>query len=114
YEGSVISGVLAASDANGRAEERRVGEEGGKGAAVVTDAATGAFTYTPNAGETGTDSFTFKANDGALDSNIATVSVTSQPLPAPGNVAPVASNLSLVAYEGGVISGVLVASDANG
>ena len=31
--------------------------------------------YTPNAGEAGNDSFTFKANDGALDSNVATVSV---------------------------------------
>src|SRR5690606_4315918 len=88
YEGSVISGVLAASDANGDALTFSIVANGAKGAAVVTDAATGAFTYTPNAGETGTDSFTFKANDGALDSNIATVSVTIQPLPAPGNVAP--------------------------
>jgi hypothetical protein len=39
-------------------------------------AATGAFTYTANAGTSGTDTFTFKANDGTLDSNIATVTVT--------------------------------------
>jgi len=32
-------------------------------------------TYTPNAGYSGPDSFTFRASDGALDSNIATVSI---------------------------------------
>ena len=34
------------------------------------------LTYTPNAGYTGTDAFTFKANDGTTDSNMATVSIT--------------------------------------
>lgn len=33
-------------------------------------------TYTPTTGFTGTDSFTFKANDGLLDSNTASVSIT--------------------------------------
>ena len=44
-------------------------------------------TYTPNPGFTGADSFTYTANDGLLDSNIATVSVTVNPV----NHAPVAS-----------------------
>jgi len=35
-----------------------------------------ALTYTPDAGYAGPDSFTFKASDGRLDSNVATVSVT--------------------------------------
>lgn len=34
------------------------------------------LTYTPNAGYTGTDAFTFKANDGVLDSNTAVVTIT--------------------------------------
>lgn len=34
------------------------------------------LSYTPDAGFYGADSFTFKANDGAADSNIATVSIT--------------------------------------
>ncbi len=38
------------------------------------------LTYTPNAGYSGDDSFTFKVNDGAVDSNIATVSITVEPL----------------------------------
>ena len=35
----------------------------------------GSFSYTPNAGFTGTDSFTYVANDGQLNSNVATVSI---------------------------------------
>src|SRR5205823_4125024 len=35
-----------------------------------------AVTYTPAANYNGPDSFTFKANDGTLDSNVATVSIT--------------------------------------
>ena len=34
------------------------------------------LTYTPNTGFSGSDSFTFKANDGQADSNVATVSIT--------------------------------------
>lgn len=38
--------------------------------------------YTPAAGFTGTDSFTFKANDGKADSNVGTVTITvSEPPP---------------------------------
>ena len=40
---------------------------------TVTLNANGSFTYTPNAGFTGTDSFTYKANNGSVDSNVATV-----------------------------------------
>jgi VCBS repeat-containing protein len=43
-------------------------------------------TYTPALNYTGPDSFTFKANDGMLDSNVATVSITVTPV----NDAPVA------------------------
>jgi len=38
--------------------------------------ADGSFTYIPNAGFACHDSFTYKANDGTSDSNIATVSIT--------------------------------------
>ncbi len=37
-----------------------------------------ARTYTPQAGYVGPDSFTFKANDGTVDSNTATISITVQ------------------------------------
>lgn len=40
----------------------------------------GTFTYTPGANFTGTDSFTYKANDGFIDSNTATITVTVTPV----------------------------------
>jgi hypothetical protein len=40
-------------------------------------------TYTPALGYIGSDSFSFKANDGFLDSNIAVVNITVQYAPAP-------------------------------
>jgi VCBS repeat-containing protein len=46
----------------------------------------GSFTYAPAADYNGADSFTYKANDGALDSNVATVTLIVRPV----NDAPVA------------------------
>ncbi len=40
----------------------------------------GSFTYTPNADWNGTDSFTYKANDGVTDGNAATVTITVNPV----------------------------------
>ena len=52
---------------------------------TVTLNSDGSFTYTPAANYTGPDSFTYTANDGALDSNTATVSITVNPVQeAPG------------------------------
>ena len=42
---------------------------------TLTLNADGGFTYTPNAGFSGPDSFTYHANDGTADSNIVTVSL---------------------------------------
>ena len=36
----------------------------------------GTVDYTPNSGFTGVDTFTYTAKDGAVDSNVATVTVT--------------------------------------
>ena len=40
----------------------------------------GGWSYTPAANYNGPDSFTFKANDGTADSNVATVSITVTPV----------------------------------
>ncbi|MBE7550870.1 MAG: tandem-95 repeat protein [Anaerolineales bacterium] len=40
----------------------------------------GSFTYTPAPDFNGSDSFTYKANDGASDSNVATVTITVNPV----------------------------------
>ncbi len=51
-------------------------------------AADGSFSYTPQTNFNGSDSFTYKANDGSLDSNVATVSITVHPV----NDTPVAND----------------------
>ncbi|HEY5312350.1 MAG TPA: cadherin-like domain-containing protein, partial [Pirellulales bacterium] len=51
---------------------------------ALTLNADGTFSYTPNAGFVGTDSFQYEANDGAQNSNVATISLTV----APQNQAP--------------------------
>src|SRR5206468_936158 len=48
---------------------------------------TGKLTYAPNANFNGTDTFTYKANDGTADSNVATVTINVTPV----NDAPVAA-----------------------
>ena len=77
--------------------------------------ANGSFTYVHDGSETTTDSFTYKANDGAADSNVATASITVNGV----NDAPVAANDSFSVDEGGTLTiaapGVLSNdSDADG
>jgi VCBS repeat-containing protein len=42
---------------------------------LLTLNSNGSFTYTPNADFSGTDSFTYRANDGSANSNLATVTI---------------------------------------
>src|SRR5439155_759461 len=58
------------------------------------------ITYTPFVNYNGADSFTYKANDGSLDSNTATVSITVTPV----NDPPVANNDSTTVAEGGTVT----------
>ncbi|MEK6780591.1 MAG: Ig-like domain-containing protein [Bacteroidota bacterium] len=67
-------------------------------------------TYTPNANYSGSDSFTFKVNDGASDSNPATVSITVDPV----NDAPVANNQSVTTSEDVGKAITLTGSDLEG
>ncbi len=62
---------------------------------ALTLNADGSFTYTPTANFDESDSFTYTATDGALDSNIATVTITVNPV----NDAPVAVIDSLAVDE---------------
>jgi len=66
--------------------------------------------YTPTPGFVGTDSFTFKVNDGQLDSQPATVSITFKPV----NKAPVAQNSSVTTTEDYTGTFDLVAGDPDG
>lgn len=66
--------------------------------------------YTPAADYSGPDSFTFKANDGALDGNPATVTLTVTPV----NDPPVASNVSAQTSFGVGVAVTLSATDPDG
>jgi VCBS repeat-containing protein len=59
-DGDTLSGALVAGPAHG----------------TLALQSNGAFRYTPAPGFFGTDSFTYKANDGQADSNVATVTLT--------------------------------------
>ena len=109
-EDTSVTGMLAASDVDGDALTYAIVTNGTKGTATITNAATGAFTYTPNANANGTDTFTFKANDGTLDSNIATVTITITPV----NDAPVATGQAVTTSEDTAAAIVLAATDPEG
>ncbi|MFN8470148.1 MAG: Ig-like domain-containing protein [Caldilineaceae bacterium] len=78
---------------------------------TVSSGTGSARTYTPAAGYVGADSFTFKANDGTADSNVATVNIN---VTAIANVPPVANDQSVPTAEDTPVNIILTASDANG
>ena len=80
-------------DVDGDATTNSVVAGAAHGSVVVNG--DGSFTYTPASNFNGSDSFTYKANDGLVDSNVATVSVTVVPV----NDPPVASDASVSTNE---------------
>src|SRR5262249_41918894 len=60
----------------------------------------GSFKYTPAANYNGADSFTYKVSDGVLESNVATVSLTVNPV----NDFPTANNDFYVVAEDNVLT----------
>ncbi len=71
--------------------------------------ADGSFSYTPNADWSGTDSFTYTASDGSLNSNLATVTLTVNPV----NDAPVATADTAAGNEDTTISGNVLGNDSD-
>lgn len=66
--------------------------------------------YTPNASYSGSDSFTYKVNDGTVDSNTSIINITVNPI----NDTPVADNFNITVDEDSVDNIVtLVATDAD-
>jgi mono/diheme cytochrome c family protein len=72
-EGTPVAVTLNATDADGNTLNYTVVSNPAHGNLSGTAPA---LTYTPDTGFNGSDSFTFKANDGTVDSNTATVSIT--------------------------------------
>lgn len=66
--------------------------------------------YSPKPDYNGADNFTFKVNDGELDSPIATVSITIRPV----NDAPVADSIAVTNDENSIIEILLSGADVEG
>ncbi|MBF0437341.1 MAG: putative Ig domain-containing protein [Magnetococcales bacterium] len=76
---TVGTGTLNATDPDGGTLTYSIVTNGKKGSVVLTDPATGKYTYTPNSLSYGSDSFTFKVFDGVAYSDIQTVTVFVSP-----------------------------------
>ena len=97
-------GGLSATDADGDTLTYSIVDNPFRGTVNITNPATGAFIYTPSAGQSGSDSFTFKASDGTDDSNIATITFSAiDTIPPAITVNPVTSPTNLT---GQTITGV--------
>ena len=92
--GASTGGTLTASDADSDPMTFSIVSPASKGTLTLNDATTGAYTYASFPSATGTDSFTFKVNDGLADSNVATVTVTVLP----------SQRYWLVASDGGIFT----------
>ncbi|CAN7760566.1 FG-GAP-like repeat-containing protein [Bradyrhizobium sp. LjRoot220] len=110
-EDAAISGTLAASDVEGAALTYAIVAGPQHGTLTSFDSATGAYTYAPDTNYRGADSFSFKANDGTVDSNTATISLTVSAV----NDAP--TGLVMItgaASEDQVLTAVSTLADADG
>ena len=106
-EDTPLIGALVAIDVDSAVVTFRVVTGPAHGTLVLS--AAGVFTYTPSLNYFGTDSFTFVANDGIVDSSVRTASLTITAV----NDAPVAANVSATTKEDTPVVGALVAIDVD-
>ncbi|MES2660436.1 MAG: Ig-like domain-containing protein [Verrucomicrobiota bacterium] len=105
-ESTPLAVTLSGTDANGDALTYSIASNPTKG--TLTGTAPN-LTYTPSADFLGSDSFTYRAHDGTLDSAAATVSLTVTPV----NHAPVAISKSVTAAEDTPLPMVLGGTDSD-
>lgn len=91
-EDTPVNGLVTGSDIDGDSLTFALDTATSNGSIVVNS--DGTYTYTPNANFNGVDSFTFVANDGTANSNIATVTITVTPV----NDAPVCETPTAASY----------------
>src|SRR5262249_53344864 len=107
--GTQLAGTLSCTDANGDALTYSVADPPVQGTVDVQPG--GAFTYTPPAGMTsGTVTFTYRASDGTLASDPATVTIQI----VGGNTAPSCAPASFETNEDTPLSGTVSCTDPDG
>lgn len=77
-EDTSISGTVTASDIEGARLTFRAVAQPNHGTLLLDP--NGGYTYTPATNFSGTDNFTFTANDGSFDSTVAKISITVKPV----------------------------------
>ncbi len=102
--------TLTATDPGGNALTYAIVSQPKSGTITDLNEDTGSLVYTSDAAFTGKDSFTFKANDGAVDSNTATVTITVNQVVDP----PVADDQSVTANTADPTEVTLTATDPGG
>ena len=96
-EGSVTSVTLSASDADGDALNYSIVSGPSNGTLSGSGASR---TYSPNSGFSGSETFTYKVNDGTDDSNTATVTITvNEVVPVPQGIVNV-NEYTILSYAG--------------
>ena len=109
-QGTQANGVLIASDPDGDSLTYTLASNPAKGVVAITNHSTGSYTYTPNAGAIGDDSFMFQVKDTGNLTGSAAIAVTITPV----NQPPVASNISFSIAQDIPVTAKLAASDPNG
>jgi len=100
------SGLLA-NDQDADQDALTISVTGGPAHGQLTMGTGGAFTYQPQAGFTGTDSFQYRVSDGITTSGWVTVTLTIE------NAAPVAVSESSAVHHGGTATKSLLANDSD-
>lgn len=105
-----ITGQLIAQDMDADQLTYEIVTPPAKGSIQNLVSSSGKFTFVPNGGAKGTDSFTFRAKDSSGVSAAATVKINLAVV----NVAPVVQDLKLKTLETTPVNGKLLGTDGNG
>jgi VCBS repeat-containing protein len=103
------NGVLA-NDTDADGDILTALRDAGPSHGTLTLGTAGGFTYTPSLDFNGSDSFTYHANDGKANSNVATVAITVNPV----NDPPVANAQSATTAQDAAKAITLTGSDVDG
>ena len=111
-EGVLVSGNVLSNDADADGDALTASLDVGPSNGVLSLSADGSFDYTPNAGFSGTDSFTYIVSDGngGTDTGTATITVSAAP---PVNTPPIAVDDIATTEAGASVSGNVLANDTD-
>ncbi|WP_368044721.1 tandem-95 repeat protein [Sabulicella glaciei] len=112
-DGEAITGRVVATDVDGDTLIYSVVDGPAANQGVLTFEKDGTYSFVPAKDFNGTVSFTYKANDGAADSNTGTVTITVAAADEP-NTAPVATGGDASGDEDTTITGRVGGTDAEG